>query len=113
MKISLKNQTIERKNSDLCHVTEHPLDDSMLNFATIKLTGRYPDVKRATNQQCKELVYVHEGSGEVVVEGERYVLNAGDIVLIEAGEKYYWQGNMHLFISCHPAWTKDQHQLVD
>jgi len=48
-----------------------------------------------------------------VVNHEEHPLDTGDAVIIEAGEKYYWEGNMKLFISCRPAWNKDQHQLVD
>jgi len=40
-----------------------------------------------------------------VVEGKEH--------LLDAGEKYYWEGDLHLFISCSPAFTKEQHQLVD
>jgi hypothetical protein len=37
----------------------------------------------------------------------------GDLVLIEPGEKYFWEGNMDLFIPCSPAWYPEQHKLID
>lgn len=113
MKISFKHQSIERKNSDVCVVTEHPIDDEMIDFAVVKVTGRYPNQGHAINQKCKEIVYLHEGKGKVVVNEEEHLINAGDLVLIEAGEKFFWEGNMNLFISCTPAYTVDQHQIVD
>lgn len=113
MKIAYKHQSIQRKNSDVCIVTEHPIEDSAIDFAIVKITGRYPNTQRVTNQKCKEIVYIQDGSGKVVVEGKEYNLGTGDLVLIEAGEKYYWEGNMNLHISSNPAWTKEQHQIVD
>jgi len=113
MKISLRSQAIMRKNSDICIVTEHPIKDELMDFAIVKINGRYPHQQRVTNLLCKEIVYVHQGHGKVVVEGKEHSLGAGDVVLIEAGEKYYWEGDLHLFISCRPAFTKEQHQLVD
>jgi mannose-6-phosphate isomerase-like protein (cupin superfamily) len=113
MQISKKHQSSERKNSDVCVVTTYSISDETIDFAIAKISGRYPETKRVTNYDCKEIIYVHEGSGKVVVEGQEHALSAGDTVLIEAGEKYYWEGDMHLFISCRPAWTIEQHQTVE
>ncbi|CAM2857965.1 Cupin domain [Legionella steigerwaltii] len=113
MKISLKHQTTEHSNATSCKVTEHHLNDPMLDCAIAKISGRYPEARRVVNLGCNELVYVFQGEGKVVVNHTEYKLAAGDAVVIEAGEKYYWEGNMQLFISCRPAWNKEQHQLVD
>jgi mannose-6-phosphate isomerase-like protein (cupin superfamily) len=113
MKIARKNQVIERKNSDICIVTEYPMLDKDLDFAIVGISGRYPESQRAVNTVCKEIVYVQQGTGKVIVNGIDYKLNMGDIVLIEAGEKFYWEGDMTLNIACHPAFSIDQHQHVD
>lgn len=113
MQISFKHQSIERKNSDVCVVTEPCIDDETIDFVIVKITGRYPNEQRAVNQKCKEIVYINDGNGKVVVDGKEHLINAGDVVLIEAGEKFYWEGNMSLSISCSPAWTKEQHIIVD
>ena len=114
MKISFRHQAIQRKNSDVCVVTEHPIDDEIIDFAVVKVTGRYPDARYATNKKCKEIVYVHDGTGKVSVDGKEYSISAGDVVLIEPGEKFYWEGkDLNLFISCTPAFTLEQHQIVD
>ncbi|KTD09431.1 cupin domain-containing protein [Legionella jamestowniensis] len=113
MKIALKNQTIHRKNSDNCLVTEYPINDKNIDFAMVKINGRYPDTRRATNLTCQEIVYIKSGNGKVVVEGCENKLNTGDVVLIEPGEKYFWEGDMELLISCRPAFHIEQHQYVD
>lgn len=47
-------------------------------------------------------------------DGKEYSISAGDVVLIEPGEKFYWEGkDLNLFISCTPAFTIEQHQIVD
>lgn len=113
MKIAYKKQMIERKNSENCVVTEYPMIDSDIDFAIVKIIGRYPEKRRVVNITCKEVVYVHEGKGTVEVNGEGYALSAGDLILIEAGEKFCWEGSMTLHISCHPPFNVDQHQYID
>ena len=113
MKIILKHQAIEKKNNDVCIVTEHPLDDEVINFATAKMTGRYPSAGYVRNHKCKEIAYVNEGNGKIIVNDKEHLLNAGDLVMIEAGEKFCWEGNMHISLSCTPAWTQDQFEFVD
>lgn len=113
MKISYKNQAIKRKNSEVCVVTEYPMIDRDLDFAIVNVSGRYPDYKFAMNKKCKEIVYIQDGEGKVVVNNIEYLLHAGDVVLIEAGEKFYWEGNLTLGISCNPAFEIAQHQIVD
>jgi mannose-6-phosphate isomerase-like protein (cupin superfamily) len=112
MKIAHKENAIERKNSDCCLVTEYPQWDDSMDFAIVHLSGRYPEKQRVTNITCKEMVYIQAGQGAVEVEGKHYSLKTGDVVLIAAGEKFFWEGKMTLFISCRPAFNIEQHQLV-
>jgi len=110
MKVIHKSQTEKFKNSELCMATEYPLGDKDINGAVIELTGRYPEKGRVVNLRCKELTYVISGSGKVVVEGKEINLQEGDLVLVEPGERYFWDGNMTMFVFCVPAWYPDQHK---
>ena len=112
MKIIHKKQTKQYKNSDFCIALEYPLGDKDINGAVIELSGRYPEKGAVVNLKCKELAYVVRGSGSLVVEGKETLLNEGDLALIEAGEKYYWEGNMTMFMPCTPAWYPEQHKEV-
>lgn len=112
MKVIERNQTKEFRNSEVCTAIEYPLGDKDINGAVIKLNGRYPDNGKVVNQECKELAYVIKGSGKVVVEGKEVGLQQGDLVLIEPGERYYWEGNMEMFVPCTPAWYIEQHKEV-
>ncbi len=113
MKVVRHNETKEFKNSDVCTAIEYPLGDKDINGAIIKLDGRYPDRGRVMNLKCKELVYVMKGSGRVVVENEEVKLDEGDLVLVEPGEKYFWEGKLVMFMPCTPAWYPKQHREVE
>lgn len=65
------------------------------------------------NLKCKELAYIIKGSGKVVVEGEERQFNEGDLILIGADEKYFWEGDFVMFIFCTPAWYPEQHKKVE
>jgi hypothetical protein len=113
MKIIKKNQTIEIKNSENCLAIEYPLGDKDINGAVIELIGRYPNTGRVVNLICKEIGYVISGSGKIVVENEAISLSEGDMILVEPGEKYFWEGNLKLFAPCTPAWYLEQHKEVE
>ena len=113
MKIARRKEAIERQNSDVCLVTEYPQWDTEMDFAVIHIQGRYPEKQRAVNVVCKEMVYIHEGNGSVEVNRAKHLVKSGDLVLIESGEKFIWEGEMTLFISCRPAFYVEQHHLVD
>jgi mannose-6-phosphate isomerase-like protein (cupin superfamily) len=113
MKIIRNNQKEEHKNSDTCTAYEYPLGDKDLNVAVIELTGRYPEKGSAVNLECKEVAYVLNGSGKLWVKDEMIELNQGDMVLIEANEKFYWEGVMTLIMPCAPAWYPEQHKETE
>jgi mannose-6-phosphate isomerase-like protein (cupin superfamily) len=112
MKVVYKNQTKKFKNSEFCTAIEYPLGDRDINGAVIELNGRYPSKGRVVNLRCKELAYMISGSGKVVVEEKEINLQEGDLVLIEPRERYFWDGNMTIFMPCAPAWCPDQYKKV-
>lgn len=113
MKIIHKNQTEKFKTSDVCTAIEYPLGDKDINGAVIELSGRYPDKGRVVNLKCREMAYIIKGSGKIVVEGKEIGLNEGDLVLVEPEEKYFWEGNLTMFVPCTPAWYPEQHKEVE
>lgn len=105
------SKTVQHNNA--CTVTEYKIDkDNQIDCAIIALSGRYPLQGSVMNQICKEMAYVVNGSGKIVVEDKEILMTVGDVVLIEPGEKYYWEGEMRLFVSCTPAWDPAQHTAM-
>lgn len=113
MKIIHKDQTKVYKNSDVCTAIEYSLDDKDINGAVVELNGRYPDKGRVVNLKCKEMAYIIKGSGKVIAEGQEIKFKEEDLILIEPGEKYHWEGSFTMFVSCAPAWYPKQHKEVE
>jgi len=113
MKIIHKDQTKIFKNSEACAAIEYPMEDKDINGAVIELNGRYPAKCRAMNLESKEMAYIIKGSGKVVVEGKEIKLSEQDLVLINPGEKFFWEGNMTIFMPCTPAWSYEQYKEVE
>lgn len=107
-----KKQSPLHANAPTCLVHEYPMADAHINGAVAEINGRYPEHNRVTNTECKELTYVIAGSGKIVVENNETLLNPGDMILIQAGERHYWKGNMTLLLVCTPAWRPEQHLHV-
>jgi mannose-6-phosphate isomerase-like protein (cupin superfamily) len=113
MKIIHKDQTEKVSNNGNCIVFEYPLGDKDINGAVVELKGRYPEKGRVVNLKCKELGYIIKGSGKIVIDDQEVLLNEGDLVLIEPGEKFFWDGDFVMFVPCTPAWYHEQHKEVN
>lgn len=113
MKFVKASEAQKHKLSDVCTSIEYPMGDDDINGAVGIINGRYPDKGRVVNEKCKEMVFVLEGSGKIVIEGEKVKFQKGDLLLIDPGEKYYWEGNFKIFMPCTPAWYLEQHKEVD
>lgn len=113
MKIIRTTQTKKVVNSRYCTAIEYPLNDKDINGAKIILKGRFPDTGWTVNLICKEIAYILKGSGKLVVEGKEYSVSRGDLAFIEPKEKFYWEGNMEIFMPCAPAWYPEQHKVIE
>jgi mannose-6-phosphate isomerase-like protein (cupin superfamily) len=107
-----KDQSVLNKNAETCSVYEYPMNDADINGAVAHIKGRYPIKGLAVNEKCKEMAYVIRGSGKLVVDNQETNLQAGDVIAISSSEKYYWEGELVLFLSCTPAWYPEQHKNV-
>lgn len=112
MKVVHQQQSSNHQNNEFCMARAYPTGDKDISVALIKLTGRYPSKGMVLNEKCKELAYIIKGSGKLGVENEEISLGEGDLVLINPGEKYFWDGNMTLLMPCVPAWSPKQHKEV-
>jgi mannose-6-phosphate isomerase-like protein (cupin superfamily) len=113
MKIVKKTQRQEFKHDDNCVIYEYWMDDKAIDGCIVKLKGRYPKNGLAENAVSKEMAYVIAGSGKVVIEDKEFGIDQGDAILINPGEKFYWEGDIELFIPCTPAWSTEQYKVVE
>lgn len=113
MKIVHRQQSLKHQNNEFCLAFSYPTEDKDISGALIELIGRYPTKGTVVNEKCKEMAYIIKGSGKLTVGNEEFDLSEGDLVLINPTEKYYWNGNMTLFMPCSPAWYPEQHREVE
>lgn len=107
-----KADRVKHQNSQKCTAFEYPLKDKDINVAFIEIKGRYPDNGFVTNEKVKELIFVVEGKGRININNDDYDLGKEDAALILPNEKYYFEGNLKLIVSCAPAWYPEQHKII-
>ena len=105
MKVITKRETKKVQNNPFCIAMEYPIGDKDINGAVIILDGRFPVKGR--------IAYILKGKGKLGVEGKEFTLKKGDLAFILPGERFYWEGNMEIFMPCTPAWYPEQHKEVD
>jgi hypothetical protein len=98
------------KNSGSCDAFEYGLDDKDLSGTVVEIRGRYPESGYAVNLECKEMAYILEGSGTLSASENETEFATGDLLL---QEKYFWNGNFTAFLSCNPAWSIKQHEIIE
>lgn len=113
MKLVKLEQAQEFSNSDRCKGIEYPLNDKDINFSIATITGRYPEKGYCANEKCKELIYIMEGKGTLNKKDEIIEFSKGDVILIDKGEVYYWDGQCTIVMPCTPAWYPEQHKLIE
>lgn len=113
MKIIKNNEAIKGANSDKCKTIEYSFGDEKIDLGLAEITGRYPDSGYCVNLVSKELIYVIEGYGTLYFENEIVNFQKGDSILINNNEKYYWDTQYcKISMTCTPAWSEEQHKLV-
>ena len=113
LKIIKNEDKVLGSNSDKCKTIEYSFNDKDIDLGIAIITGRYPDVGYCVNEECKELIYVIDGSGELCFEDKKINFYQGDSILIDKNEKYYWNTNYcKVSMSCTPAWTEEQHKII-
>ena len=115
MKVVKKNEAKNIQNSDTSKLLEYSmgLKDKDIDFCINTISGRYPEIGYCTNEKCKEICYVLEGKGTLNKEDEMLNFEAGDVILIEKKEIYFWNGDCKIIMICTPAWYKEQGRLID
>jgi len=90
------------------------LGNGISNGTVAEINGRYPLLGWGKNKVSDELVYVISGSGWIEMPSKKEMLSEGDVAFIPKGQRIAWSGDqLKVFIPCIPAWTYEQHELID
>lgn len=94
---------------------DYPSKDKDINFAVININGRSPKNGFQVNTECKELLYIMNGSGTMYLQKENQKIDfkEGDCILIDKNECYAFEGDFTAAVPCTPAWTSEQHEYVE
>ncbi len=94
---------------------DYPMTDTDINFAVIHIESRSPKTGYQVNMECKELLYIINGEGVLYSKENNNEIKfvQGDVLVIEKGECYAFEGNFEAAVPCTPAWTSEQHKYVD
>lgn len=112
MKLVKVENAVSFANSENCKGLEYPLKDKDINCSTAIINGRYPETGYCVNEECKELIYVLEGEGTLNKKDETISFKKDDVILIDKGEIYYWDGNFKIVMPCTPAWYPEQYKMI-
>lgn len=112
MKFTPQTKSKRLEVTNTCAAIEYPNGDNDIWGAVIELHGRYPLTGYTVNEKCKELVYFVSGEGVLVIGDKKIKVKKGDQVVIDPNEKFYWQGDLVMFMPCTPAWYPEQHKEV-
>lgn len=74
------------------------------------LTGNH-SLRR--NNECDQVYYVVNGTGSVVVDGQRNELSPGDAVFIASGSTHAVDGDLELLIINGPAFDFNQTEVLE
>jgi mannose-6-phosphate isomerase-like protein (cupin superfamily) len=113
MRLIRKSEGVVFTNGPTCEGVEYSFDDRDMNVAVVTVNGRYPETGYVKNEVCKEVGYVVSGTGSIgTIEGEPHAVSAGDAVMLQPGEMYYWEGELVMVMPCSPAFYPEQHQKI-
>lgn len=94
-------------------IKEFPMEEVGISGALANIDGRYPETGFAKNMKSKELVYVVEGEGKIILTKMEHAIKIGDVLLINEEELFAWEGRLKLFMATAPKFNPDQHEIVE
>ncbi len=107
-----RSQTNLKIREDLS-VYEYPSFSEDVDIIYAELNGRHPSNGFIINKNSDETYLVYEGRGEIYLDGEVKKFEAGDIVPIKRGTKYFCVGeNMKFYCAINPPWNVQQEQVI-
>ena len=111
MEITKKDQSLTFHNGSVT-AHEYPSQNKNISGGYVEIKGRHPSEGYICNKSCTELVFIIEGSATLTTEKESNILSKGDQVIINPGERYYWDGDCVAFVPATPPWTPEQTENI-
>lgn len=112
MNIIPSSQTKKIQATPTTTIWEFVMEEKSISGAIAQINGRYPEKGLAVNKKSKELAFVLSGSGHVIMSKIRQPIGVGDLIFLDKGESFAWEGVLTLFIATTPKFDPKQHIVV-
>lgn len=82
------------------------------NAAVLYQETEIGHLEEFVHEKSDFLYYILEGSGTWVVEDREFKVRAGDVVLVPAGKRFWFRGNLKQICITSPAWEEQYERHV-
>jgi len=100
-----------------------PADNPTEILCEIDPSSLHPDYSVAVSVIDRSITHVHKvtteeyevvkGSLDLYINGDKHILNQGDLITIKPGQKHWAEGNeTWIKATSHPGWTPEDHILI-
>ena len=111
IKVKKKGARINARKDLIAYEYPHFSEDA--GFALLELNGRHPSIGYIVNKNCDEIFLVHQGSGEIYMDGVITKFEEEDIIAVKRGTKFYCEGNgVKLFHVSTPPWYEENEVIL-
>lgn len=100
--LSFEKVGIQGRNFDSLHLTKD-MQVSRIDTETGHETA-------IIEKESTFTYYILNGTGYFVIDGAQEDCQAGNLVVIPAGKKFIYKGNMQLLLICTPPWRQEQEE---
>ncbi len=112
MNIIQSSQTKKIQASPTTTIWEFVMKEQSISGAIAEIKERYPEKGFAVNKISKELAFVISGDGYAITQNEKRPIHVDDLIYLDKGETYAWEGNLTLFMANTPKFDPKQHIVV-
>jgi mannose-6-phosphate isomerase-like protein (cupin superfamily) len=109
-----KDSALKIEEHGISTFYEYPIDFTKMSVGVSEINGEYPQHGFDIDTEVEAVWYVLSGTGEVIIEDERFTLNEGDMIKVPQNNKFKIIGNtLKLVVISSPPWTAEQHKHVE
>jgi len=109
-----KKDVVMTQENTVSRFLEYTFSFKNASLGVSEIHGRYPNIGYDVDEEVEASWYIESGTGKIWIAGETCVVEPGDMVHIEAGEKFWIEGdNLRLIVCSSPVWTPQQHKHLE
>jgi mannose-6-phosphate isomerase-like protein (cupin superfamily) len=109
-----KSESTQIKELSVSQFHEYDLPFNHVAVGVSEIHGRYPEQGYEVDKEVEQVWYIEKGRGTIWLTNTEYSLEAGDMMLVPKGEKYWIEGNnLKLIVSSSPPWFSAQHAHIE